>query len=243
MITVDILLYKIDQKLNKVSTNEHQQVALEDKILALNEAQITLIKQKVSGFSTLPGMGLDSFKKRYEDLQNLIVDYVGGKLDLTKKDSNINEWVADITKLTPSYMFYVDSYVMASKGRCKDRIIWINKELAKHGDLQFLLNNDDYKPSFEYQETFNFISSNQISIFTDSTFEPSNIYISYIRYPVYINKDGYQMIDGSDSVNTNCELPLYMEDELVDLAVKNLAMYTENVSAVQSAQMRINSNE
>ena len=49
MIPVDSLLYKIDQKLNKLSTNEHQQINLEDKILALNEAQIKLIKQKVDG--------------------------------------------------------------------------------------------------------------------------------------------------------------------------------------------------
>lgn len=243
MIAVDTLLYKIDQKLNKVSSNEHQQIQLGDKILALNEAQIALIKQKVSGFSTLPGIGLDSFRKRYEDLQNLIIEYANGKLSLTKKDKNINEWVADLSKLSKPYMFYIDSYVLASKGRCKNRVIWINKDLARHGDLQFLLNNDHYKPSFEYQETFNFISSDQISIFTDSTFEPSNIYIAYLRYPAYINKEGYEMIDGSMSVNQDCELEYYLEDELIDLTVKNLAMYTENASAVQSAQMRINSNE
>ncbi len=75
MIPVDSLLYKIDQKLNKLSTNEHQVVNLEDKILALNEAQIKLIKQKVDGISTVSGYGLDAFKKRYEDLQSLVVTY------------------------------------------------------------------------------------------------------------------------------------------------------------------------
>jgi len=75
MIYVDSLLYKIDQRLNKLSTNEHQQIQLEDKILALNEAQIKLIKQKVDGFATPNRLGMDSFKKRYEDLQNLVIDY------------------------------------------------------------------------------------------------------------------------------------------------------------------------
>ena len=65
MISVDSLLYKIDQRLNKLSTNDHQQINLEDKILALNEAQIKLIKQKVDGFSVVNGMGLDAFKKLY----------------------------------------------------------------------------------------------------------------------------------------------------------------------------------
>jgi hypothetical protein len=140
-------------------------------------------------------------------------------------------------------MFYIDSYVLADKGRCKDRKIWINRDLAKHGDLQFILNNDHYKPSFEYQETFNFISSDEISIFTDGTFTPSQIYISYMRYPVYIDKSGYVKFDGTPSADQDCELETYLEDELLDLTVQNLAMYTENQSAVQSSQMRIQTNE
>jgi len=158
MIPVDSLLYKIDQRLNKLSTNEHQQIQLEDKILALNEAQIKLIKQKVDGQSTNSGMGLDSFKKRYEDLQSLVVAYNNGKLKLKIKNKELNQWAANIHLLSPKYMFYVDSYILADKGRCKDRKIWINRDMAKHSDLQFILNNEHYKPSFEYQETFNFLS-------------------------------------------------------------------------------------
>jgi len=243
MIPVDSLLYKIDQKLNKLSTNEHQQIQLEDKILALNEAQIKLIKQKVDGQSTNSGLGMDAFKKRYEDLQSLVVTYNNQPLDLTIKNAQLNQWFANFHLLTPKYMFYIDSYVMADKGKCKDRKIWINRDLAKHGDLQFILNNTHYKPSFEYQETFNFLSSDEISIFTDGTFTPSKIYISYMRYPQYINKDGYIMLDGLPSFDQDCELETYLEDELLDLTVQNLAMYTENQSAVQSATYRIQTNE
>lgn len=243
MIPVDSLLYKIDQKLNKLSTNEHQQIQLEDKILALNEAQIKLIKQKVDGFSLVNRLGMDSFKKRYEDLQNLIIGYNNQPLSLKLTNEELNQWDADITQLSPKYMFYLDSYVLANKGKCKDRKIWINKDLAKHGDLLLLLNNDHYKPSFEYQETINTLSSDTISIFTDGTFTPTSLNVMYMRYPVYINKEGYVMLDGEDSINQDCELELYLEDELIDLTVQNLAMYTENSAAVQSAQFRIQTNE
>ena len=243
MIPVDSLLYKIDQKLNKLSTNEHQQINLEDKILALNEAQIKLIKQKVDGQNTVSGLGLDAFKKRYEDLQSLVVTYNHQPLDLTLLNAELNQWMANIHLLVPKYMFYIDSYVLADKGRCTDRKIWINRDLAKHGDIQFILNNDHYKPSFEYQETFNFISSDEISVFTDGTFTPKQIFISYMRYPDYINKEGYIMLDGEPSFDQNCELETYLEDELLDITVQSLAMYTENMSAVQTAQMRIQTNE
>ena len=243
MIPVDSLLYKIDQKLNKLSTNEHQQIPLEDKILALNEAQIKLIKQKVDGISTVSGLGLDAFKKRYEDLQSLVISYNHQPLDLKLKNEEVHQWFASLHDLVPKYMFYMDSYILADKGRCKDRVIWVNRDLAKHGDLQFILNNDHYKPSFEYQETFNFLSSDEISVFTDGTFTPTKIYIMYMRYPQYIDKAGYIKLDGQPSVDSDCELETYLEDELLDLTVQNLAMYTENQSAVQSSIYRIQTNE
>jgi hypothetical protein len=243
MIPVDSLLYKIDQRLNKLSTNDHQQIQLEDKILALNEAQIKLIKQKVDGFSVVSGLGLDAFKKRYEDLQSLVMTYNHQPLTLVIKNPELNQWFAGLHQLTPKYMFYIDSYVIADKGRCKDRKIWINRDLAKHGDLSLILNNTHYKPSFEYQETFNFLSSDEISVFTDGTFTPTKIFISYMRYPVYIDKLGYIKFDGTPSVDQDCELEAYLEDELLDLTVQNLAMYTENQSAVQSSVYRIQTNE
>lgn len=243
MIPVDSLLYKIDQKLNKLSTNEHQQIQLEDKILALNEAQIKLIKIKFDGQNTSIGLGLDGSKKRYEDLQKLIENYQDHALDLVETDKKLNQWTASLLDLSPAYMFYIDCYITADKGKCKDRIIYLNRDLTKHADLSVLLNNSNYKPSFEYQETFNYVASDSISVFTDGTFIPKKLYISYMRYPKWIDKEGYVKLDGSDSVTQNCELKSYLEDELVDLAVQNLAMYTENISATQLAEYRIKTNE
>jgi hypothetical protein len=243
MIPVDSLLYKIDQKLNKLSTNEHQQIQLEDKILALNEAQLKLIKQKVDGISVVSGLGFDAFKKRYEDLQALVENYIDHPLVPVLKDSNLNQWIVNIHALSPPYMFYVDSYILADKGECKNRIVWINQDLAKHGDLSILLKNDHYKPSFEYQESFNIISTDEMSVFTDGTFTPTKVYIMYLRYPQYIDKTGYVKFDGTNSTDVNCELEAYLEDELLDLTVQALAMYTENAPAVQSSQFRIQTNE
>lgn len=243
MIPVDSLLYKIDQRLNKLSTNAHQRIPLEDKILALNEAQLKLIKTKYDGMSLPNRLGFDAFKKRYQDIENLIVDFKENSLSLTLTDTNINQWSVDLTKLDPKYMLYADAYLVADKGRCKGHILWINKDLFKHGDVQFLLNNDDYKPSFEYQETFNSISANQMSVYTDGTFTPKRLHIMYIRYPDYIDKAGYIKFDGSASINTNCELEDYLEDELLDLTIQNLGDYTENMAAANSARLRSQTNE
>ena len=243
MIPVDSLLYKIDQRLNKLSSNEHQEIQLEDKILALNEAQLKLIKQKFTGVSTLTRMGFGAFKKRYQDIENLLVDFNENSLSLVLEDVNINQWSSSLSKLNPKMMLYADAYVIADKGKCKDRMIWINKDLVKHGDIQFLINNDDFKPSFEYQETFNTITGGDISIYTDGTFTPKKLKILYVRYPEKIDKLGYVDFDGNASVNNNCELVDYLEDELLDLTIQNLADYTENMSAAQTARVRSMTNE
>jgi hypothetical protein len=62
-----------------------------------------------------------------------------------------------------------------------------------------------------------------------------------MRYPVYIDKEGYNKFDGEPSENK--DWTCIYEDELLDLTVQNLAMYTENAAAVQSAQFRIQTNE
>lgn len=133
--------------------------------------------------------------------------------------------------------------MLADKGRCKNRKIWINSDLTKHADISLLINNNHFKPSFEYQETFNTISSDKINIFTDGTFIPTKLYLSYIKYPKYIDKEGYINLKGEPSLNQDCELEYHLEDELVDLTVQNLAQYTENISAAQAADFRLKTAE
>src|SRR5574337_363289 len=107
MIAVDSLLYKIDQRLNKVATSDHQQIPLEDKILALNEAQLKLVKTKVDP-NNIYKLGLEAFKKRYQDLQFLVENFEDHPLTLTLADPYMNKWIAQVDELSPKYMFYLD---------------------------------------------------------------------------------------------------------------------------------------
>lgn len=242
MITVESLLYKIDQGLNKVAALDHQIIPLENKILALNQAQLKLVKTKLNPNNPL-GLGLDSFKKRYEDIEILIETFERHELPLSEEDLILHMWTCDLRDLTPRYMFYIDSYVIADKGACKNRVIYVNNDLAKHADVITLLNNSNYKPSFEYEETFCTISDMRLGIYTDGTFTPKKIFVSYIRYPQKIDYPGYVNFDGTDSARSDCELNEYLEDELLNLAIQELAMDTENVPAVQFTQERIRTSE
>lgn len=242
MIPVLNLLYKIDFRLNKLATNDHQGIPLENKIIALNSAQIKTLKLKI-GENNIYKEGLDAFKKRYEDLQFLVEPFHLHPLSLTLVDPQLNKWSADLGELDPKYMFYLDSYILANKGVCNDHTIFVNRDLTKHADITVLLANNNVNPSFEYQETFCTISSNQYEAYTDGSFAFTKAYLSYVRYPAYIDFAGYTHLDGTASTTVDCELPDYLEDEIVDIAIQDLAMSTENLPASQASEQRKNTNE
>ena len=241
MISIDSLIYKLDMKLNKLSSLAHQSIPIENKILALNEAQDKLVKVKLNANNPL-GLGLDADKKRYEDIENLVEKAGDHKETLYLSDPLLNEWSTDLSLLQPQYMFYIDSYITATKGAC-NKIIYVNRGLAKHADVLTLLANTNYRPSFEYEDTFCIVAGLQLSVYTDGTFTPQNVYLSYIRYPQRVDYPGYVNFDGTASTKIDCELNDYLEDELLNFAVQELSMDTENVPAVQFTQERLKQSE
>lgn len=240
MIDVKELLYDVDLKLNKVGSNEHQNIELENKIIALNDAQINVIKTKFSE-NNVYKLGLDSFQKRYNDLEMLIEK--DKFLILTNDNSPLKSWSADLTLLDPDYMLGIpgSEYILADKETCKNRIVVIDQ--VRHGDINKVLGNTNTNPSFEYQNAPGVISGHKYQIFTDGSFTPSKLYLWYVRYPKKVDFEGYVHLDGSLSTVVDSELPYYLKEEIVDIAVRNLALSTENQSAVQASQIRYNTNE
>lgn len=242
MIPVENLLYGIDFKLNKLATNDHQQIPLENKIIALNIAQVKLIILKIDP-NNIYKLGFDAFKKRYEDLQFLVEPPHEHSLSLTLVDLQLNKWTADLSELKPKYMFYVDSYALAHKGSCKGHVMYVNRDLAKHSDITVLLANNTVNPSFEYQDTFCTISKGKYEIYSDGEFEFDKAFISYIRYPKYIDYPGYVSLQEAESIKQDSELPAYLENELIDLAVRELAFATENLAAAQASLEKLAQDE
>lgn len=238
MIPVRELLQDIDLKLNKVGTTQNQYIPDEDKISFLNDAIINLIKTKFSE-NNIYKSGLDSFAKRYDDLQSIIETK---ELELKKGGFN-NIYYANIDLPDYKYMFYIpeSGYILANKDTCKDRVLTVN--LVKHSDVTTVKDNNNTKPSFEYQETIGTITNNKFEVYTDGSFIPSKLYIQYIKYPQKVDIIGYEHLNGSPSINSDSELPYYLKEEIVNIAVRNLAMSIDNQNIVQNTTQRIQNDE
>ena len=238
MIAVEELLYEIDLRINRQATLQHQSIHDEDKVIALQNAQIKYIVQKI-GPANNAKLGLDSFLKRYEDLRILIEKFEDHPLPLELVDTKLNKWEADLSTLLPQYMFYVDAYALGSKGKCKDVIISVNHDLTKHKEVITLMNSSHYKPSFEYQETFDTLSGNSLELYTDGTFTLTECFLSYIRYPKPIDMYGYVKLDGTESIKQDCELPYYLKDSIINLAIEELAMSIGDRETVQNTELKL----
>lgn len=231
MIRVERLLYRLDQKLNKVASETHQSIPVEDKILALQEAQMRLIKKKVN-LNNLYKIGFDGFKVRYEDLQGLVVPYEKLTPSLSKEPITAYE-----VTIPEKYYLPIDIILSCSKKGCTKHRVDI-KRIVKHGDVTTWVNNPHYTPSFAYQETFAAISNNKIICYTNDDFTIEEMRVSYLRYPAKIDFEGYITLDSQPSQTVNCELPEYLEDELLELTVMELGFDTENNNAAQAASQK-----
>jgi hypothetical protein len=242
MIPIERLHYKLDMKLNKLASNEHQQISREDKDFAIHEGQLRLIKKKL-GPNNGYGIGFDGFRKRYQDLEFLVVRHE--ELSVEKDKDTVGTYSASLKDLTNQFFLPVDSYITAKRDNCTDRIVVI-ENIAPHSDVPLYLSSPDLQPSFAYQATFAVISSGSFIVYTadpDGKFEIEKLLISYLRYPTKPCIGDYEDFDGTLLPKVDCEFPEFLEDELLDIAVEQLALATENTFAAQAAQLRAKDGE
>ena len=237
MIPVEKLLFSIDTKANKLSNLRGQFIPNATKIALLNNAQLKLILRKVDT-NNIYQSGMDSFSKRYEDLQAFQVRYE--KLSLAKSTGDVlNSYYALFSDMQYDMIVPTTAYVLADKGNCKNRILDVI-DFMRHADVRMFLKSPHYQPSFNYQETLGTITSDKVYVYSDSenSFIPTELYLSYLRYPKAIDIAGYVHLDGTISTTVNCELESYLEDELVDIVITELADATSNNELSQYSRIR-----
>lgn len=238
MIKVDELLNEFELKLNSLSRTDDQMIFLENKLVHLNNAQITWIKSKLNQ-NNVYRVGYEGIRKRIDDLQILkITNY---KLQAARgKNNKYVDYLADISTIT-DYMFYVSSYAeVLTKSNCRDTV---TVNLIKEGELDSLYYNENYSPSFFWRETLGTLGGDRLHVYSDGDFTVQQVYLTYLRYPKKIDKSGYVKLDGSNSADQDCELPEYAKNDIVDIAVGYAAQSTDNIAQAQFAEQRKNNNE
>lgn len=232
MIETKELLFGIDSRLNKVSSLQNQAIPIPSKIIALNDAIIKVLNNKVN-INNVFQSGFEASLQRISDLQNLVVREE--KQVPVEHEGAYKTYRVDTTKFTHEMYMPVAIVSHAKRGKCKLRKI-NSPRLNKHSDIPLLMSDDNYCPSFRFQETLATYQDCFIDVYVDDPegqFEIEEIFVTYLRYPKKVDIEGYKHFNGDSSTNVDCELPYKLKDDIITIAVTELAYSTGNMELIQ----------
>ena len=236
MIAVEELIYDFRLSFNKIEREDNQVVPVEDIVLFLNRSQIFWIESRIGPNNPLK-TGYEETIKRIDDLQSLKVEFYPISL-VGITDSLYKGYTASLDN-SLKYMKYISSYIRAKKGGCAAELV---VDLIRQNDLSTLYFDTNFKPSFEWRKALATLGNDKLTVYSDGSFIPEVLYLTYLRYPKAIDIEGYVKVNGQASVKQDCELPYYAKSDIVDLAVKFASHSTENQLQAQLSENRIQLN-
>ena len=227
-MTVEEMHYEVKLKLNKIDSQDYENLIVPEIDWYLNEAQDIFIKQRY-GISNNKRKGFEASQKRIDDLREIVVK--GIIIPFITSSSDINAFESCLPN---DYMFHIRSRIDLSKDKCGDKEA-VSSVQIQHDDLNEVLNDPFYSPSFEWEEVpivFMQSGTGELSCnngtvigYSDGTFTLTNLRLDYLRHPERISwangiAGGYTLPNGVPAAGLqSCELAEHTHHEIVDLAV------------------------
>jgi hypothetical protein len=132
---------------------------------------------------------------------------------------------------------YESSYSIASREGSAERIL--HNWDFKSKNIEVLLSDENYNPSFDYEETLIQLSGKKLLIYK-SDFDLNKAFLTYYKAPIEIDIQGYIKIDGTTSKNVDPDLDDYLVDQILSRCALETIRRYENPDGAQLAVDRIN---
>jgi hypothetical protein len=221
------LRLKVMQRLNKLASNDYDNIECWQIVEAFNKAQVQWVRRQLVGINILK-QGDEQSKRKIDDLQPLL-----SVADMAYSD--MPGYVISET-LPDDYMEFkrVDAY--GKNDCCPDPRRFV-VYLAEEANAAILLRDDNKKPSFDWAETFCTLAGNKIKIYTNDDFTVTDAKLMYYREPIKIQIQGcVNPYTGLVSTaNVECEFKEDVTETLIDEAVQVLAGDIESITQYQIA--------
>jgi hypothetical protein len=228
------LQIKIKQRLNKLSSNDFDNIQCWQIVEAFNKGQSDWCRRNLHGMNQKQE-GDEQSTSRVDDLQVLLKSQL---IVLTNKQTYF-----ETPTLPLNYMRWKRISANAKSDCCEDSkplVIY----LAEQANLEQLLRDKNKQPNFEWAETFATIMNNKIQIYTNGLFTVDNPIITYYRQPVKIQiagcTDPYTLL--VSTIDIECEFKDDLAELLVDEAAKIIAGDIESINQVQRNNTSVEGN-
>jgi hypothetical protein len=227
------LQIKLKQRLNKLSSNDYDNIECWQVMEAFNKSQIEWVRRQLHG-NNLYKEGDEMSKRRIDDLQILIkeLNITGASTDLYLESNN----------------FPVDDYLEYKRltaygiSECCKEPRRMTVYLAEEANVDLILRDPLKKPSFEWGETFLTMLGNKIRVYKNTDFNFQNVVFTYYRKPINVEIAGCQDPYTGNQITTNIECEF--KDDIVELLlddtaaliagdIENFNQYTRNQQAAE----------
>jgi hypothetical protein len=199
---------KVRQRLNKLASNDFDNIECWQIIEAFNKAQLEWARRQIRG-SNLFQDGDEQSTRRIDDLQKLLIE-------ISPPLQNKQDFYETLNELPEDFLEYkrIDAY--ASKDCC-DGLRKMIVYLVEEDNLTALLRDDLKKPSYKWGETFSTLINNKARVHTNGDFEVDEIKFIYYRKPILIQIAGCKSpYSGTEPVT---DVDSEFKDDIVELII------------------------
>ena len=232
-MTIQEMHYDFKMKLNKIDSEQYRNLRIPEIDWKLNEALEIFIKNNAEPYQ-VPFYGFEKNQRSIDNIRPLVVE------------NQLITLNGSVAPLPDDYMFYVSSYVIMKKGKCKDRK---GRVLIKQHDDMFEESPFD-RSSYEWSEINATFDSAGLRLYIPEGITLDGLHLTYIRKHAYIHNaqdflpgSKYKLPNGIELTGRqNCELPDYTHREIVDIAVYIASMDLEQQTA-QFKQSKLELNK
>ena len=229
------LQLKIKQRLNKLASNDYDNIECWQIVEAFNKAQIHWVRRQIIGLNA-ERQGDEQTTRKIDDLQNLLKEI---PFPMTPRNLYVE------SNLLPSdYLQFKRISADAKKDCCPNPSNLAVIFIAEEQNVPLLLQNTLKKPSFEWGETFCTIVADRVRIYTNDEFDIVNPHLMYYREPIRIQiagcVDPYTL--GTSTTDVICEFQDNITEIIIDETVKILAGDIESMNQYTIANNSTESN-
>ena len=200
-----VLSIKIKQRLNKLDSQDYDNIECWQIVEAFNKAQVEWTRRQLHGINIVKE-GDEESNRRKDDLQVLLN---------TQPLPVSNQQVFYSGEIPVNYLQWkrVDAY--AKKECCDNRRMTIY--LAEEANVNLLLRDKGKQPNFEWAETFATLKDNQVNIYTNNDFAVESAQLTYYRQPRKIEIQG--CVDPYTGVQSTTNVECEFKDDIIEVII------------------------
>lgn len=227
------ILIKVKQRLNKLASNDYDNIQDWQIIEAFCKAQVDWSRRTLHGLNIVKE-GDEQSTRRIDDLEILLTPF---PLVL------FNRQVYFEGDKPADYMQWKRLTIQATD-KCCDKPKRIIVYLAEQGNVDELLRDKNKQPSFEWGETFCTQLGGKVQIYTNGEFTIDNAELTYYKQPRKIEIAG--VTDPYTGIVAPIDVTSEFKDDTVELLIdecaKILAGDIESLNQVQRESQSVEQN-